>query len=120
MNTSRNQPVDRKMSQPTPSNLTYYIVTLISGVVGLLSYNAGASLEAALTRVVIVLLVCTILGYGVNVVLWLSFTRQPPVPAASAPAPRGQTGMVGSRIDLETNDDAQIEARAPQRAQRLV
>ena len=120
MNTGRNQPVDGKVSQPAPSNLTYYIVTLISGVVGLLSYNAGTSLEGALTRVVIVLLVCTILGYGVNVVLWLSFSRQPPAQAASAPAPGGKVRAIGGRIDLETGDDPPIEARAPQRAQRLV
>ena len=98
----------RQHSSPqdtSPANLTYYIVVLVAGLTGFMSYSSGASLESALTRVLVVLLACTIVGYIVNMVLWVSSSdrqaQESTVKATVESAPR----QVGTRVDLVAGDD---------------
>jgi hypothetical protein len=58
------------------SSFMYYTVLSLAALAGIMAYSAGASAEAALLRAVIVLLVCTILGYALNIALWLSTPTQ--------------------------------------------
>ena len=58
------------------SSFMYYTVLSLAALAGVMAYSAGASAEAALLRAVVVLLVCTILGYALNIALWLSTPTQ--------------------------------------------
>ena len=113
---SKKQSKERRTSpqDPSPANLTYYIVVLIAGISGFMSYSSGASLEGALARVLVVLLACTIVGYFVNLVLWMSAPgRQAAGPAATA-AGAPTAGSVGARVDLVAGDDEE-ETRTARR-----
>lgn len=89
--------------RPTPANLTYYIVVLISGLMGLVAYNSGATLEGTIIRMGLVLLACTVLGYATNVILWLSASNQQPMVAGTAG--KASRNATGSRVDLVAGDD---------------
>jgi len=44
----------------------------MSGMAGLMAYSAGATAEGALGRTVMVLFICTLVGYGLNIFLAIS------------------------------------------------
>jgi hypothetical protein len=89
----------------TPANLTLSAVISVSTLAGLLAYNSGASLEGAIARVLVVLLVCTLLGYVLNVVIWLGGpNKRSQDTYGTLP---GQDPTVGTRLDLSTDDDAE-------------
>jgi hypothetical protein len=85
------QPASRRAEHPSPVILGFYIVVLITALVGVGAFSAGASVEGALLRAGVVLLLCTVIGYAVNVVLWMA-ANQTKVPAA-ADAPAVQPGQ---------------------------
>ena len=91
--------------ESSSANLTYYIVVLIAGLAGFMSYSSGASLEGAMTRVLVVLIACTILGYFVNMVLWLSSPGRQATESAARAIGASEPGHVGTKVNLVAGDD---------------
>jgi len=100
----------RVQEQPTPANLTYYIVLLISVLAGLVAYNSGSGIEGSLMRAGLVLLACTVIGYLLNVVLWLASRHQGLVPRETATSPSAQS--VGTRLNLVAGEDEPLDERS--------
>jgi hypothetical protein len=110
MSKKRDKSHDASPKDPSPANLTYYIVVLVAGMTGFMAYSSGASLERSLTRVLVVLIACTILGYFINLVLWMSSPgRQGTAPAVTTAA-TSPSGAVGKRVDLVAGDDEETPA----------
>lgn len=93
--------------RPTPANLTFYIVLLVSALAGLVAYNSGTSLEGSLMRAGLVLLACTVVGYLLNVVLWLA-ARAQGVAAPGAATPSGAQ-TTGRRVNLLAGEDNPLD-----------
>jgi hypothetical protein len=54
----------------------FYTVLSLAALAAVTSYSAGASIEASFLRAVVVLLICTILGYALNIAMDLSARNQ--------------------------------------------
>lgn len=101
-------------AKPTLATITQYVVVSVAGLAGFTAYASGATLEGALARAVVVLLICTIIGYSLNIFLW--FSAGGPKPAASEQAAAAPAdAQVGTRLDLvagEADEQPAGEARA--------
>jgi len=58
--------------QVSLGSFIYYIVVFLAALAGLTTYSAGAALEIALVRMIIVLLIGLIFGYAFNVAIVIS------------------------------------------------
>ena len=96
----------KRTTRPAPSsNLAYYVVVLLVGLTGLVSYSSGASLEGMLTRMLVVLLICTVVGYALNLLVWLTRSDTKPAPV-TAETESASTGVrVGTRLNVVAGDD---------------
>ena len=54
----------------------FYTVLSLAALAAITSYSSGASIEASFIRAVVVLLICTILGYALNIAMDLSARNQ--------------------------------------------
>ena len=107
----------RVSTPPNPlAQLTFYAVVTIAALVGSMSYSSGASIEGALGRAAMVLLVCTLAGYAINVVLILNDQSQRPQPVL-APALVGLSGPVTDSPVLESRSEIVIEQDAGSRVE---
>jgi len=68
------RPVQQKIKL---DSFMFYTVLSLAALAAIMSYSAGATMEAAFLRAVVVLLICTILGYAMNIALDLSVKNQP-------------------------------------------
>ena len=103
-------------AKPTLAKITQYMVISLAGLAGFVAYNSGASMEGALTRVVVVILLCTVIGYGLNIFLWLSTHETKPLTSPARRTSAGAARTVGTKLDLVTSDDRDGktgEAHAP-------
>lgn len=98
-----------KSEESSPANLTYYIVVLVAGMIGFMSYNAGSSLESALSRVIVALVACTVLGYAANLILWAS---APGRQADDTTRGASHSSHVGTRVNLVAGDDEEPHSAA--------
>jgi hypothetical protein len=80
MKRGRTQRIKRESGTSPLGRLTFYAVINLALLAGLMAYSRGASLDRALARGVAVLLISTLIGYGLNVILEIS-TRSAQVKA---------------------------------------
>jgi len=92
-------------AKPTLAGITQYVVVSLAGLAGFVAYTSGASMEGALARVVVVLLLCTVIGYALNVFLWLSTNEAKPAPLPGKGTSADMARTVGTQLDLVTGDD---------------
>ncbi len=108
--------VTKPAAKPSLAKITQYVVVSMAGLAGFVAYTSGASMEGALARVVVVLLLCTVIGYALNIFLWLSTDE---AKSASLSSGRGTSARAartaGTKLDLITGDegDAEGEKNAP-------
>ncbi|MCC7353019.1 MAG: hypothetical protein IT330_04615 [Anaerolineae bacterium] len=106
-------------AKPTLAKITQYVVVSFAGLAGFVAYTSGASMEGALTRVVVVVLLCTVIGYALNIFLWLSTSESRPATSPGKGTSKGSAKTVGTKLDLVTDDDKANtggEDRAPKAA----
>jgi hypothetical protein len=77
----------------------FYTVLSLAALAAITSYSSGASIEAAFLRAVVVLLICTILGYALNIAMDLSAKNQ----------------MMPTVLDARAAEIAMVEPHAGQR-----
>ena len=102
-------------TKPTLAMITQYVVVSIAGLAGFTAYASGATMEGALARAVVVLLICTIIGYSLNIFLWLSAGEPNPSAASKQAAAAPSDAQVGTRLDLlagEADERPANEAQA--------
>lgn len=92
-------------ARPTLAKITQYVVVSLAGLAGFVAYTSGASMEGALARVVVVLLLCTVIGYALNIFLWLSTNEAKPTPSPGRETSAGPARTVGTKLDLVTGDE---------------
>jgi hypothetical protein len=94
----------QKNGESTMSTITRYGVVCLAGLAGFVAYSSGASLEGALARTVVVLFICTLVGYIINVYLMFTLKDSRLTEEGTAnPA----NAHLGTKLDLVADDDRQ-------------
>lgn len=94
-----------KSAEFSLAKVTQYVTVSLAGLAGFVAYSSGASMEGALARAVVVLLICTVIGYGLNLLLWLSEAEKKPSPTSGNLKGAGSEPQVGTKIDMMAGDD---------------